>query len=185
MQKVCQLEKLTDLWLETFIYEKGVVIVIDKFIGFLSKIIQITLVVVLTALVLTVFSQVILRFFFRRGFPWIDELSRFLFVWVVFCGIAIATLHNSHMALDFLYGFFPKLKTVLNILYWVITFAFFVALTYFSAVYTKNNAQMISSALRIRYVYVYMILPITMGISSIFMLYRMKNFFKARKEMKT
>ena len=55
---------------------------IDKFIGFLSKIIQITLVVVLTALVLTVFSQVILRFFFRTGFPWIDELSRFLFVWV-------------------------------------------------------------------------------------------------------
>lgn len=80
MQKVCQLEKLTGLWLATFIYEKGVVIMIDKFIGFLSKIIQITLVVVLTALVLTVFSQVILRFFFRTGFPWIDELSRFLFV---------------------------------------------------------------------------------------------------------
>ena len=157
---------------------------IDKFINFLSKIIQITLIIILTALVLTVFSQVILRFIFRTGFPWIDELSRFLFAWVVFNGIAIATLRNSHMALDFLYGFFPKLKTGLDILYWIITFAFFIVLTYFSVEYTKNNAQMISSALRIKYFYVYMILPITMGISSVFMLYRMIVFLKERKKEK-
>jgi len=157
---------------------------IDKFINFISRIIQIILFVVMTALVLTVFSQVVLRFFFKIGFPWIDELSRFMFVWVVFCGIAIATIRKSHMALDFLPGFFPKAGTALSIFYWIVTFVFFTVLTYFSIVYTIDNAEMVTSALQIPYFYVYIIMPITMGISTLFMLYRMINFFKKRKEMK-
>jgi TRAP-type C4-dicarboxylate transport system permease small subunit len=53
------------------------------------------------------FVQVVLRYGFGRPLTWTEEVSRYLFVWVVFVGTAVAARHNAHIALDFLVGRFP------------------------------------------------------------------------------
>jgi TRAP-type C4-dicarboxylate transport system permease small subunit len=53
------------------------------------------------------FGQVVLRYVFGRPLTWSEEVSRYLFVWVVFVGAGVAARHRGHIALDFLVSRFP------------------------------------------------------------------------------
>ena len=53
------------------------------------------------------FSQVVLRYGFGRPLTWAEEVSRYLFVWVVFVGAGVAARYRGHIALDFLVDRFP------------------------------------------------------------------------------
>jgi TRAP-type C4-dicarboxylate transport system permease small subunit len=53
------------------------------------------------------FGQVVLRYGFGRPLTWSEEVSRYLFVWVVFVGAGVAARQNGHIALDFLVNRFP------------------------------------------------------------------------------
>ena len=52
--------------------------------------------------------QVILRFVFKTGFAWGEEVSRYLFVWLVFMSIPYAARNNRHIGLDFIRELFPE-----------------------------------------------------------------------------
>jgi TRAP-type C4-dicarboxylate transport system permease small subunit len=53
------------------------------------------------------FGQVVLRYGFGRPLTWSEEVSRYLFVWVVFVGSGVAARYQGHIALDFLANRFP------------------------------------------------------------------------------
>ncbi len=53
------------------------------------------------------FGQVVLRYGFGRPLTWAEEVSRYLFVWVVFVGAGVAARYRGHIALDFLVNRFP------------------------------------------------------------------------------
>lgn len=44
-----------------------------------------------------IFANVFLRYAFNSGLPWAEELSRFLFVWLVFLGAIGALKDNAHL----------------------------------------------------------------------------------------
>jgi tripartite ATP-independent transporter DctM subunit len=44
--------------------------------------------------------QVVLRYGFRSGLPWPEELATWVFAWAVFLGMAIATGRDSHISID-------------------------------------------------------------------------------------
>lgn len=44
--------------------------------------------------------QVVLRYGFRSGLPWPEELATWVFGWAVFLGMAIATGRDSHISID-------------------------------------------------------------------------------------
>lgn len=52
--------------------------------------------------------QVILRFVFQSGFPWGEEISRFIFVWLVFLSIPYAARNGRHIGIDFLRERLPE-----------------------------------------------------------------------------
>ncbi|GAA5344356.1 TRAP transporter small permease [Planifilum fimeticola] len=47
-----------------------------------------------------VFLNVVLRYFFDSGITWSEEMSRFLFVWMVFLGAIAALKERMHLAVD-------------------------------------------------------------------------------------
>lgn len=51
--------------------------------------------------------QVILRFVFHTGFAWGEEVSRFIFVWLVFLSIPYAARNGRHIGIDFLRELLP------------------------------------------------------------------------------
>ena len=62
---------------------------------------------VLAVMTATLFSQIIARFVFSASFAWSEELSRYLFVWLVFLGLGAVTLRKEHIIVDALTARLP------------------------------------------------------------------------------
>lgn len=67
---------------------------------FLNKIINGTVVVFFISLISLVFIQVIFRFLLHNSLPWVDELSRFLFVWIIYLGGTITIRKGINITFD-------------------------------------------------------------------------------------
>jgi TRAP-type transport system small permease protein len=90
-----------------------------------EPVIVVTMFSVMTGLVAL---QVVLRFIFQTGFSWAEEVSRYLFVWIIYLAVSYATRNNRHIKLSVILAAFPdKGKRVMSI---VSDFLFFI----FSAV---------------------------------------------------
>lgn len=66
----------------------------------LDDVLKSVMVVMLVVLVVAVAANVFGRFVLNRSLATSDELSRFLFIWVIFLGAALAHLHREHIAVD-------------------------------------------------------------------------------------
>jgi TRAP-type C4-dicarboxylate transport system permease small subunit len=66
------------------------------------------LVLMLAAMVVMVFGNVVLRYGFNTGLDFSEELSRFLFIWITFLGAIIAMRENAHLGLDTLIRVLPR-----------------------------------------------------------------------------
>jgi len=54
----------------------------------------------MAGMVVLVFGNVVLRYFFSSGWPISEELSRWMFVWMVFIGAVIVMRERGHMGTD-------------------------------------------------------------------------------------
>jgi len=145
---------------------------IDNIISFVIKVLKFLISIMLVLLVGIVFSQVILRTFFKSGINWNEEASRFLFVWIIFLGIAASTLDGSHMAMTFLEEKFPKTAIYIQILTWIVSVVFFGVLFRYGIVYSRANMAILSSALQIPMGAVYMIIPVCSALCILFVIYQ-------------
>jgi TRAP-type transport system small permease protein len=66
------------------------------------------LVLMLCAMVVMVFGNVVLRYGFNTGIDFSEELSRFFFIWITFLGAIIAMRENAHLGLDTLVRVLPR-----------------------------------------------------------------------------
>ena len=73
----------------------------------LDRVVEWGVIVAFLGFVALSFTQVVLRYGFGRPLTWSEEISRYLFVWVVFVGAAVAARRNGHIALDFLVNRLP------------------------------------------------------------------------------
>jgi TRAP-type transport system small permease protein len=64
------------------------------------KLAELTLVIMLSAMVIMVFGNVVLRYGFNDGIISSEELSRFLFIWITFLGAIVTMRDNAHLGLD-------------------------------------------------------------------------------------
>jgi len=66
------------------------------------------IVVSLALMVIMVFSNVVLRYVFNSGFTASEELSRFLFLWLIFIGAIVAMKESAHLGVDTLVSRLPR-----------------------------------------------------------------------------
>ena len=74
----------------------------------IDNVLRIVMVAMLSVLIVTVAVNVVGRFAFNASLATSDELSRFLFVWVIFLGAALAHLHGEHIAVDLVVSRLPR-----------------------------------------------------------------------------
>lgn len=67
----------------------------------------ILMVVFFTIMIVIVSVQVILRFVFKNGFSWGEEVARILFVWMSFSSFGYLTRNSRHVRVGFLAAKFP------------------------------------------------------------------------------
>lgn len=126
--------------------------------------------VLLTLLVTLLFVQVLLRETLGWGLPWIEELSRFSFVWFAFLGAAHAAKLNAHNRVQVHLKMLPP-----KIYNGVILFADLLWVAFNMAIVWKSwqviegliEFPYISPALEWSMAYIYMIFPISFVLMSI------------------
>ncbi len=74
----------------------------EKISQVISKSLDIFSVVLLVIMSVLVIVNVALRFIFNSSIVFSEEISRFLFIWVVYIGAIIAVRDDSHIYVDFL-----------------------------------------------------------------------------------
>ncbi len=74
------------------------------------------IVVSLALMVIMVFSNVVLRYAFNSGITVTEELSRFLFLWLIFIGAIVAMKESAHLGVDTLITRLPRAGKVACVL---------------------------------------------------------------------
>lgn len=150
--------------------------ILDKIVDFVAKIIKIIVILCSIALVVVVFTEVVLRYVFSTSLLWNDEGSRFLFVWIVYFATAYAVYNKSHIRLDIISEKVPVLVTPLKILTWCTTTMFFVIFFKYSLDYTIANMGKLAPATNLPYVIIYGVLTVSAAMSLLFLFHRAVHF---------
>lgn len=74
----------------------------------LDSVFKVVLAAMLSVLVFTVGANVVGRFVFNSSLAWADELSRFVFIWVIFLGAALAYFRDEHISVNILEEKLPE-----------------------------------------------------------------------------
>ena len=79
-----------------------------------------TLVLLMSAITLSVFWGVFTRFVLQNAATWTGEFSGFSLVWITFLGSAYAVYHKSHIRFESLFDMLPKsiglvIQTIFNL----------------------------------------------------------------------
>jgi TRAP-type C4-dicarboxylate transport system permease small subunit len=74
----------------------------EKLSKYLETMLNIFMAFALSLMVVLVFGNVVLRYFFNSGITWSEEMSRYLFVWLTFLGAIGAFKDKEHLGVDML-----------------------------------------------------------------------------------
>ena len=120
--------------------------------------------VVLFALIVIVLTaEVIARYVFSSSFRWSEELSRFLFIWLIFIGASYAALKKSHIYIETFFMILPKkvkpyARLIGNVVWLLFSiFACYLGIDQTLAIY--NTAQL-SPGMQIPLYFVYVSIPL-------------------------
>jgi TRAP-type C4-dicarboxylate transport system permease small subunit len=113
---------------------------IDDVIG---KAEQVLLVILLGALILVAFSQIILRNLFSTGITWGDGFVRSLVLWTGFIGAAVAVREGKHISIDVVSrSVSPKGSKAVTVIINAFSFVICGFLTFAAGKFVINEFQM-------------------------------------------
>jgi len=136
----------------------------QKFSRWIDKALAAVLTSLMAGMVLAVTWQVFTRFILRRPSSVMEELARFLLIWIGVLGAAYALRTKSHLGIDVLAGRLTGIRrrvveTLIHVS--VILFAFFVMIVGGLRLVRLTFAlNQISAALGIKMGYVYLVIPL-------------------------
>ncbi|OHV84247.1 TRAP transporter small permease [Rhizobium sp. LCM 4573] len=80
----------------------------QKAIDLFYKALEILLVIMIAAMAVMVFTNVVLRYAFNSGLNVSEELSRYFFVWITFVGAVVAFREHGHLGVETLVAHFGR-----------------------------------------------------------------------------
>ncbi|MCA1745605.1 MAG: TRAP transporter small permease [Bacteroidales bacterium] len=153
-----------------------------------DKVLEFSLVVLMSTLVLDVVWQVASRYIFGNPSSFTDELATFLLIWVGLAGAAYVKGKNEHLAIDILH---TKLSPI-NVVRMVIFINLLVVLFCLSImiiggswlVYTRFVLGQLSASMQVPVGYVYMIVPISGILMTYYAIDDISHLVKQHKSLK-
>lgn len=138
--------------------------------------------ILMFAMMVIIFSQVVARYVFHHSLTWSEELGRYIFVWISFLGMAAAFRNGSHVALDLL------LKSLRGVPRKALELANGVLVIIFSSAVLFSGLKLFflgmrqkSSALKIPMHWVYVVVPVS-GLILLYFSVRMVRGDSDKKE---
>ena len=143
------------------------------------SVLNVIVIFLLSALSCTVFFQVLNRMFFHLVMPWTEEISRYLFVWMLLTGAARSTYLRIHVVVDVIPTLWPGRKSdITTYVANVITTIFYVLLIYFGFKWAFKSAGTAPTSVRIDFFYINIVLPISFCLMLLFHIQHLVADFK-------
>jgi len=117
--------------------------------------------VLMALLTLAVFLQVILRYVAKSGIEGLDEVPRYLFIWLVMIGAAAAMYRGEHTSLEFFRDrLTPRGRALATVVTEGVGILLFLSMIKVSLVLVPNSQLQSSAGLGLPLGYVYAAMPV-------------------------
>lgn len=134
----------------------------SKAINYVNKTTELVTSTFLVIMVVVVFLQIVSRIIIQSSFPWTEELSRFLMIWLTFLGAAFSFQYGAHIGITLITNKVPrKLQAVLQIIVALLCIILFTVLMVKGYELVMKSTTQVSPALGIPMNYVYMVIPVS------------------------
>lgn len=137
----------------------------------LTKILNFVVVTAFVLLVILVSMQVFIRFFTKSSLTWSEELSTFIMVWMVLFASVLVTRNHGHIWVE---NFMEKITGSTRYLFLgignVLVAVFLLIIIWGSFILLPTVHSQIAPATKICMSYIYLAVPLSMGLSLIYVI---------------
>lgn len=125
--------------------------------------------IIMVAMVVDVFAQVLLRYFTTMSISWMDELARYLLILMAMFGMPLATYYSAQLDVKYFVNLAPpKVRFVLFIIIDLMSILFYAILVYLGYQLMKIGMRQTSVSLQIPVGYIYLSIPICSALTIYF-----------------
>ena len=102
------------------------------------------------SMTLIMIYQIILRYVFSSSSLWSEELTRYMFAWLVMLAASVAVRRNTHLKIDFLVDAMPlRIRLIMEIVSYTLVLGFLLYLLMLSIQLVGHTTRNISTGLLI------------------------------------
>ena len=149
----------------------------------LDRACSVAIVLMLGLMVIITTAQIFCRTFFT-SLTWSDEVTRYLLIWSTFLGATCVYRHSGNISITFIQNMVPKrVGAFMRIAVHAICCFLFAVLLYFSSKYC-GKLNKTATALPLKMKYIYLCIPISMGIMMLHALVMALSEVEGLKEVK-
>lgn len=140
------------------------------------------LILILALMSVIIFTNVVLRYTTSQSIEWAEEVARHMMIWLTFLGCGPVLRYGGHIAIDNLQdGLPPRAAQLVRVLIAVLITGFCGFCIWFGLQYMDRTQYQITPATQISFAWIYMALPLGMGITLIHWLLIVRQYI-ARRE---
>ena len=126
----------------------------------LIRVNRLAVIAILAAMAMMVFANVVLRFLTDHSILWVEEVSRYLMIWLTFLGAGVVLRYGGHIGIDTLQDKLPEHAAWIRAVIFVLMLAFFVAMVWLGVKYASLTWGQTTPVLQIPVGAVYLAMPI-------------------------
>jgi TRAP-type C4-dicarboxylate transport system permease small subunit len=115
---------------------------------------------ILAAMAVMVFANVALRFLTDHSIVWVEEVSRYLMIWLTFLGAGLVLRYGGHVGIDTLQSALPRRAVAIRVAIYALLLAFFVAMLWLGARYAMVAWGQTTPVMQIPIGVVYLAIPL-------------------------
>jgi TRAP-type C4-dicarboxylate transport system permease small subunit len=131
------------------------------------------------AMTVLVFANVVLRYLFGNSLPWVEELTRYMMIWLAYLGAGLALRAGTHVAVEVLQDALPELVVmVLRGVIAALVLVFLAAVAWYGFAYAQFAMRQSSAVLRLPLGLVYFGVPIGCTLMAVHLLLGLRRYLR-------
>ena len=119
---------------------------------------------ILAAMAVMVFANVALRFLTDHSIVWVEEVSRYLMIWLTFLGAGLVLRYGGHIGIDTLQNAFPRHAVVIRVAIYALLLVFFAIMLWLGSRYAMLTWGQTTPVMQIPIGVVYLAIPFGFGL---------------------
>ncbi len=140
-----------------------------------------TVIVILAAMAMMVFANVVLRFLTDASILWVEEVSRYLMIWLTFLGAGLVLRYGGHIGIDTLQDSFPRHASAVRWAIFVFLLGFFGFMVWIGTRYAALTWGQTTPVLQIPVGFVYLAMPVGFALLIVHLLLMARPFIAKRQ----